>query len=530
MTTTREDPFDLVAADEESALAEASTLKGVDRDELKIIAREPLSHLPWQPRKFRFTLVRLPHHAESRDGSWTVEYRLGKVWLTVRPPQGSGSPVMHEAVLTARRSWPEMASFDRDRLYAAIEQTPDHAVDVGTFDLPKATSFLGLISPNDMAGYLVLGTNRATADSLQEAQAALDAAGIASGVDPERLRAAVAEGKPGEAHLVALGTESEAGEDAKLVPGSSAGSPLIRPDGALDFTASTLDEPVGIGDPLLMIQPGKAGSEGLTVRGTVLPTTFGKQLDLAPLQGQGVALSPDGAQLVAAVAGTPQRLHDRISVLPLQRVSGNLEANVEFAGNVVIDGNVAAGLSVRADGDILVKGSVQSSRLEADGSIVLRRGMFGGGKGEAHAKIEIRAEALRDCTVTAGTDIHVVKEITQSTVTAGNSILAAQATIVGGMITAGNEIVANVVGSPQRTLTKLLIQPAANHPAPLENDAGGGSGEPTHRVLRPEVRVHDRIFAPAEVSIGILTFLVEYETPFCRFIEDHGAVVVRSFA
>lgn len=532
MATTHEPPFDVVATDEHAALADGASLKGADPSELQIISTEALSHLPWQPKKFRYTLVRRPPAVISKDGHWTVDFRLGKVWVTVHPPEGQGRPVMPEELLAARRGWPATATLDRDRLYAVVEKAPGQPIDVATYDMPKATGFLGLIAPNDMAAYLVIGPKASGAGQVEAAHGALAAAGVGFGIDADALRAAIAQGAPGEAFLVARGAEAEVGEDAVLLPVSSHAAPLMRPDGSLDYTASQLDELVVLGEVLLAAKPGKSGAEGRSVRGDILPTTLGREIDLHGLCGVGVAVSEDGTQLIATAVGVPRRLPDQISLLSLLRIQTNLDSstgNVDFAGNVVIDGDVLDGLTVRASGDITIKGTAQAARLEAGGTIVLRHGMLGGGTGSLQASGDIQTEVLRECAAAADGDIHVSKEIARATIAAGRSVLAGQATIVGGTVTAGHEILAGVVGTTQGALTKLALQPASSQPV-ADAPSAGGTPLHEHGHARPSVRVHDRIFAPAQISIGILKFIVEHETPYCRFMEDHGTIVVSSFA
>jgi uncharacterized protein len=329
--------------------------------------------------------------------------------------------------------------------------------------------------------------------------------------------------------LVARGQEPETGEDSILHPGTSHAAPLIRPDGALDFAASRLDEPVAVGETLLVVEPGTPGAEGRDVRGETIPTRLGKQIDLEQYRGDGVSISPDGTQLMAATPGTPRRLPDQISILPLLRIIGDQDAtggSLDFAGNVVIDGDVADGVSVGAAGDILVKGAVKAGTLHAEGSVLLRQGML---SGELSSKGDLHAELLRDCTVYAAGDIRVDREIARSTVTAGRDITALKATVLGGTVTAGHEIAAGVVGSAQGTMTKIILD--VNQNATEDEDSpvdGGPIYQPGH--VRPSVRVHDRIFAPAQVTMGLAKFLVEHETPYCKFIEDHGNVVVTSYA
>jgi uncharacterized protein len=529
MAVRREVTFDVIAEDEERARCEAANVKSVAPTELEVVGCEALSRMPWQPRRFRYSFVHRPPAVESRDGRWEITFDQGRVWVTVYPSEGAGRPVMPEQLLAARRSWPATTAFDRDRLYAVIEKAEGVPVAVADYETPRHEPFKGLISPNDMAGYLVFGVNWTGADPLKDALAALEASGVLFGVDVDEVRIAVSAGAPGQAFLVARGAEAEVGEDAKLLQTFSPASPKIRPDGGVDFTACQLDEPVPVGEALLMIQPAKIGKEGKTVRGASLPTTFGKEIDLASFLGDGVALSDDGMQVIATMSGTPKRVGDKISILPLLRIERSVDrttGNIDFPGNVVIDGDVTDGFRVRANGDITVRGVVQGARLESDSAVILDNGMFGRGVGEIVAKGYVQAEFLQECTVSTETDVLISKEIVRSTINAGNSVLAGQGKIVGGVVTATREILAGIVGTVSGTPTRLTLVPPPEQPGPI----GTETTEATRMPARPLVRIHNRAYAPTHITIGMGKLLVEHETPYCRYVENNGIVSMTSFA
>ena len=51
--------------------------------------------------------------------------------------------------------------------------------------------------------------------------------------------------------------------------------------------------------------------------------------------------------------------------------------NIQFDGSVVIQGDVAKGMSVKATGDIEVAGIVEMASLEAGGNITVKSGVIG---------------------------------------------------------------------------------------------------------------------------------------------------------
>lgn len=65
--------FDVIAVDADSALQEASTSRNYNLSELFVLSSEPLSRMPWQPKRFRFSIARRAPTIESRDGYWSVD-------------------------------------------------------------------------------------------------------------------------------------------------------------------------------------------------------------------------------------------------------------------------------------------------------------------------------------------------------------------------------------------------------------------------------------------------------------------------
>ena len=97
--------------------------------------------------------------------------------------------------------------------------------------------------------------------------------------------------------------------------------------------------------------------------------------------------------------------------------------NIEYEGSVLVRGNVCSNFSVISHGNIEVRGIVEGAHLEADGDIIIARGMNGMGKGvlraggnivvkfmenvDAEAQGYVSAETILHSHVSAGTDVTV---------------------------------------------------------------------------------------------------------------------------
>ncbi|MBI4212924.1 MAG: DUF342 domain-containing protein [Chloroflexi bacterium] len=522
---TPEDVVELAAASEREALEQAAADAGVGPSDFEIVHSEALSRMPWQPKRFRFQLRRVVRAAApvSVDGHWAIDCRLGSVWLTVYPPERAGRPVMPEELLAERRNWP-VATFDRDHLYSAVEKAAGRPVAIAEYEVPKDRPYGALISPNDMAGYLVFGIEKPGEEELEAALATLAEVGIVQGIDLERVKTALDAWQPTHAVLVAEGRAPEPGENAEVLSTESPGSPRILPDGSADFSGCRFDEPIEAGEPLLRLKPVRRAREGVTVRGASIPTTDGVETDLQRFVGEGVELTPDGLQVVATVSGSLTRASDgRIGVRPLLRIPKSVDSatgNIDFPGNVVVDVDVADGVTVKATGDLTIKGVAMGAHLEAGGAMVLMNGMTGHGVGEIVAHGPLEAVFLQDCTVTSDSGVAVSREIVGCMVTAADSVMVTgEGKILGGAIQAGHEIIAKTIGTSRGVMTKLTVSPRRD--AAASGDASGG---------RPSVRVQDRLYPPAIIQIGIAKWTADRETVFSRFVEANGAISVTPYA
>jgi uncharacterized protein (DUF342 family) len=154
-------------------------------------------------------------------------------------------------------------------------------------------------------------------------------------------------------------------------------------------------------------------------------------------------------------------MHDGvISVEPVLRVQDVdfKTGNINFNGVVVIHGSVLDGFHVVAKGDILVSGTVGAARFESGGNIVIQGGLLGGKKATLTAAGDVQAKFIDDASVTAERSVIVGEYIMHSQVTAGRKVIlrGTKGTIIGGVIRAGEEIQARIVGSPRYDGKTLL--------------------------------------------------------------------------
>lgn len=312
------------------------------------------------------------------------------------------------------------------------------------------------------------------------ARAALAAKGVVFGIDEAAVAAAVA--APGTTVEVARGQPPQAGVDGSLetlIEVNQTRHPHEDDKGRVDFRDLGLVRSVCAGMPLLRRHPPQPGTPGRTVAGTEVAATKPKDVKF-PVRLQGVQVSAADAELlVAAVDGQPVLHRDGgISVEPLL-VLQNVDlasGNVDFVGTVEIKGDVQSGMKIKAGGDVIVHGILESAEVEAGGDIVVHRGIIGqkvhpmAGKNDErktagahiHAQANVRAHHVENAVILAEQSVYIDEAAVQSDITAIDQVVVGKeggrkGHILGGIVRATQGVTAECLGGPGTGETRVMI-------------------------------------------------------------------------
>ena len=300
--------------------------------------------------------------------------------------------------------------------------------------------------------------------------AALVAEGIQSGGLAAAIDAVVAAGRA-SGELIALGQAPEDGRDGwleTLLPEARDRRPHEDASGHIDYHDLGDILIVHPGDLLMRRHPPTTGRDGLSVTGKALPARPGKDAKFAgKLPGTALGAG-DGDLLVAAIVGQPVIVKDGMAVEPIYKVDrvGSASGHINFDGNVVIGGDVDAGMSVCATGDIEIGGVVDMATLEAGGNIVVKGGVIGtlahASGGEQHIRCGgcFNATYAQQAAIEAGDSIFIDDMALQCELSAVNHITVGnkqRGHIIGGSARAMLSITAKVIGSQNQGNTRLEI-------------------------------------------------------------------------
>lgn len=318
-----------------------------------------------------------------------------------------------------------------------------------------------------------------TAVAAGDARAALSAKGVAFGIDEDAVAKAIA--APGTTVEVARGQLPKAGVDGRLetlIHTDETHRPQEDAKGHVDFRERGTVRWVEAGAPLMRRHPPQPGVPGRTVAGTDVPVATPKDAKL-PGRSEGVGVAPgDPDLLVAETAGHPVIRRDGIRVEPtlmLDRVDLS-SGNIDFVGTVEVKGDVQSGMKIKASGDVIIHGVLESAEVEAGNDVVVLGGIVGqmpvaaakdaaerkAAGAHVHAHANVRARHVKNAVILAEQSVFIDEVAVQCDITAIDQVVIGKeggrkGHVLGGVVRATKGIVAECLGGPGTGETRLLI-------------------------------------------------------------------------
>jgi uncharacterized protein (DUF342 family) len=256
-------------------------------------------------------------------------------------------------------------------------------------------------------------------------------------------------------------TEGEAGKINVLFEMQADRKPSVSEGGVVDYKEVINLNNVRKGQLIAERIPAKEGTDGRSVTGEILAGKKGKEARFKV--GKNVVVDQEQLRMYAAMDGLITKTDkEKINVFPVYEVNGDVDysiGNIDFVGTVVIRGNVLTGFRIKAAGDIRIVGGVEGAELIADGSIDISAGILGFNKGMIKAKMNVKSSFIQDANVEAGNEVIVTQSIMHSNVRAGKNVICqgSKGLIVGGVIQAGEQVKARMIGNSTSTATIIEV-------------------------------------------------------------------------
>lgn len=263
--------------------------------------------------------------------------------------------------------------------------------------------------------------------------------------------------------LIARGIPSVAGQDGYIVDRVSRAE--AEPSSKLgelakaDYNMLHLVRKIEKGDVICEIVRATKATPGVTVSGEMIPGKDGKKPEIPA--GRNTALSEDGRYLIASRSGHLEFSGLNFLVKPVLTIAGNVDrstGDVNFLGDVHIQGDVTSGCTVRAMGNIQIDGAIEICTIEAGENLIVSSGVQGQDRAVIRAHKNVFAKYLEHCTVYARNSVQA--DCIIDCEICSNGIVRARTgrgAIIGGVIRAAQEVTADIIGSKAERLTRIVL-------------------------------------------------------------------------
>lgn len=318
------------------------------------------------------------------------------------------------------------------------------------------------------------GGQPVTAERLEQAVA--DAGLSPARCLPDAIAAALNESAVSN-WVIAKGVPPQSGADSRVELlidlDREAARPKETADGRVDHYSVREFIIVEPDTPVLKRHPATKGIAGQDVLGRPITARDGREIPL-PREMPGVrADETDETVLVAEYKGHPVPIPGGIRVdktLVMEHVDLRT-GNVDFDGSVLVKGDVTAGVTVKATGDVTIKGSVENASVEAGNDLLVARGITGSESANRGGARTVSIQAAGDVHAAFASGVRirtagnvVVKEyLNHCEAVADDSVLVGQnggrGVVVGGRIHGNRGVACKMAGSLANVPTMISAGP-----------------------------------------------------------------------
>lgn len=262
-------------------------------------------------------------------------------------------------------------------------------------------------------------------------------------------------------YIIATGTPVTPGIDG-YVEYMFDTDPVARPktneDGSVDFHALNSVRACGAGQVIAKLHNEQPGKPGYDVFGEII---MPKEVRKAAIKhSKGSTLSEDGV-LTSDVDGHVTLTDGMVfvsSVLEVKDVDVST-GDINYEGNLLVDGNITTGYKVNVTGDIEVRGVIEAAEVTAGGQITVAKGINGMEKGVIKAGHSVVAKYINSVAELESGGMVQAELILNSHVSAKDMIKVEgrKGFITGGLARAGSKIEAKTIGSDMGAPTNVEV-------------------------------------------------------------------------
>ncbi len=400
-----------------------------------------------------------------RNQYFQLESRGTNACLHIYPPVDGGATLKISEVTDYLAS-KKYEKYDIKELNAAIANiSAESVVLVGDWDgIPVRESMSIEISLDKMKVTCRFYPPSVGGARLEEKDIISDLAfrKITFGINEEKIREFIQDRQYCVNYLLAEGRQPVHGKDAKIEYFFNTNKnlqPKRNEDGSVDYKELNTISHVKAGELLARLHKEDPGEAGMNVFGDEIKPRTVRSLRLE--YGNNITCNEEKTEIYSDVTGHANYINGKVFVSNVFQVPADVDnsvGNIEYNGSVEIKGNVKAGFSVKATGDIIIEGVVENAYIESQGQIIVKRGIHGMHKGVLRAGKNVLAKYIENATVYAGGYVEA-EAILNSDVSATGEVRVhgKKGLINGGTIRAAKSIEVEYAGTDMGTYTTLEV-------------------------------------------------------------------------
>ena len=288
---------------------------------------------------------------------------------------------------------------------------------------------------------------------------------VVAGINEELIERMLAEKQFYKKELIAEGKKPVNGINAKLVyhfEVEGFGKQALQAandEEKINFREVNQFTRVNKGQELVTRTSPTKGEAGFDVCGNTVSAKDGVEVALP--KGRNMTYSEDGRTLLSAIDGRLEFVDGEINVSASVKIGGDVDmtvGNIAFEGDVEVMGNVNAGFSINANGNIVVHGMIESAELTAGGDIVAKNGVSGSDKAILKADGRISAKYIERATVDGRQSVTAEFVLHSVIMSEGFvDVTKGKGAIIGGTVSAGEYVAAKSIGADSGTATNIEI-------------------------------------------------------------------------
>lgn len=399
-----------------------------------------------------------------KNGYFKIQFGDTESYVSLFPPEDGGEPIQVDEMrdYLVSKGFPNIDIVAIKKVVDNLSKQENIKI-ASKKGIPCPESFRVSISSDKMKAvcrFYPASTSGAEL-TVADIKSTLKLQGVTKGVDDKAIEAYLADRHYCTDYVLAKGLEPTDGEDAKIEYFFNTNpnlKPKLNEDGSVDFFSLSAISLVKAGDKLATLTKEVPGEPGFNVTGDVLPPREVKKLQLK--FGRNIELSPDELSIKSLVNGHASLVEGKVFVSDVYEVSDvdTATGNIDYAGNVCVLGNVKTGFTLKADGNVEVRGVVENAMIEATGNVTIARGMNGMSKGTIIAGGNVISKFIENANVTAGGYVHSEAILHSNIIAKGEvTVTGKKGFITGGTIRTPGIVSAKTIGSTMGVDTEIEV-------------------------------------------------------------------------